>query len=106
MDAAMDAAFKAAPGAFRRAALAGLLETFLASAIAIAAMVPLVRFLAASLTSLMPPAFWGPFSAFPPYAPAVGLLGIAASLSRVYLAPYLLGAACAILALAAWRAFG
>jgi hypothetical protein len=93
-----------APGAFRRAALAGLPETFLASLAFLAVAVPLVRLLARLAADFAPASFWAPLSAFAPYAPAAGLLGIAASLSRPSLSPFLMGAASALLALALCRA--
>ncbi|MDR1314678.1 MAG: PTS sugar transporter subunit IIC [Deltaproteobacteria bacterium] len=95
-----------APKAFRRAALAGVPETFLASVAALAVMIPLARLAATALAAGLPDAFWGPVAAFAPYAPAAGLLGIASSLSRPYLAPYVLGALCTLLALAVSRALG
>jgi hypothetical protein len=96
----------AASRAVRRAALAGVPETFLASLAALAAFIPAVRLLAAALAGCLPPALWAPLAAFAPYAPAAGLLGIASSLSRPYLAPYILGAAFALLLLAVLNAAG
>ncbi|MDR1036193.1 MAG: hypothetical protein LBT40_06385 [Deltaproteobacteria bacterium] len=99
-----EAAGAAAPRAFRNAALAGIAESFLASVVALAVMIPLVRLAATVLAAGTPDSFWGPVAAFAPYAPAAGLLGIASSLSRPYLAPYLLGALAAALGLALYRA--
>ncbi|MDR1081207.1 MAG: PTS sugar transporter subunit IIC [Deltaproteobacteria bacterium] len=102
----LDRARALAPRAFRRAALAGVPETFLASVAALAVMIPLVRLAATAAVAGAPDAFWAPVAAFAPYAPAAGLLGIASSLSRHYMAPYLLGALAAILGLVLYRALG
>ncbi|MDR1039722.1 MAG: hypothetical protein LBR80_06045 [Deltaproteobacteria bacterium] len=100
------AAHDLAPRAFRRAALAGLAETLAASAMALALMIPAVRLFATVLVAGTPDSFWVPVAAFAPYAPAAGLLGIAASLSPPYLSPYILGALCALLALSLFRLLG
>jgi hypothetical protein len=92
--------------AFRREALLGLPETFIASLACLALAVPALRLATGLLAAWAPPSFWAPLAAFAPYAPAAGLLAIASSLSRQSLPPYLLGALCALAALAAMRALG
>jgi hypothetical protein len=102
----VEEARRAAPASFRREALLGIPETLLASVAFLAAAVPCVMGLAALLAALLPSHFWKPVAAFAPYAPAAGLLGIASSLSRPSLPPYLLGALAALLALALLRSAG
>jgi hypothetical protein len=80
--------------------LRGLLETFLAGLLSLSLAALFLALLWAFLGRSLPPAAWPTLERFAPFAPLAAFLGVAASLTRASVPPYLLGllAGCALLA--------
>ncbi|MDR2405973.1 MAG: hypothetical protein LBE27_06350 [Deltaproteobacteria bacterium] len=90
---------------FFRANLQGLVQTFTAS-LAFLVLGSLLMYLVLSLFAItLPGTIWGTSLKFAPYAPLIPFLGIAASLSRGALPPYLLGLLTGLVALGLMRFF-
>jgi mannose/fructose/N-acetylgalactosamine-specific phosphotransferase system component IIC len=83
--------------------LRGLLETFALSLAFLAFAVLVSTILLWLLLHNLPPWALSAFASFAPYAPLLAFLGVAASLSRRSLSPYLLGLACGVIIFAFHR---